>query len=302
MKSHRGRALLLLLLGVTAPRRRFRRRRTRAPSSSRAASAKIGIAKLAGVYRQFLIDVEPIMQPSEIDTFLILESDAQRDLYIADFWRRHDLTEGMPSRRVQKDLLRAHRRRPRSDIDRWRPIAAASTSIHGAPAEITHTRRLPVLSADGALDVPQSEGLRQRCPLPLLPAARERRLRLVAAVQLPELTRYMTSFPDEIIATSTNRKRQAFDRVFGLVPHTDAHAFSVRMHRHADEMPRGRLNPRTSEALDNAKIFQPPAVDPEQVRKIFHSVVMQHRGRESAAGPALRLVSGADKATAQPPR
>ena len=55
------------------------------------------IAKLSEQYRQFLIDVEPIIQPSELDTFLILESDAQRDLYINDFWRRHDLTEGVPA-------------------------------------------------------------------------------------------------------------------------------------------------------------------------------------------------------------
>ena len=54
-------------------------------------------AKLAEQYQQFLIDVEPIMQPAELDTFLILESDVQRDLYIEDFWHRHDLTEGMPN-------------------------------------------------------------------------------------------------------------------------------------------------------------------------------------------------------------
>ena len=38
------------------------------------------IKNLSDRYRQFLSEVEPIMQPEELDTFLQLESDAQRDL------------------------------------------------------------------------------------------------------------------------------------------------------------------------------------------------------------------------------
>lgn len=48
------------------------------------------IRNLAEKYRQFLRDVEPIMLAEELSTFLILESDAQRDLYIEEFWRRRD--------------------------------------------------------------------------------------------------------------------------------------------------------------------------------------------------------------------
>ena len=48
------------------------------------------IKNLGEKYRQFLSDVEPIMQSSELDTFLILETDPQRDIYITEFWRRRD--------------------------------------------------------------------------------------------------------------------------------------------------------------------------------------------------------------------
>lgn len=41
-------------------------------------------------YRQFLKDVEFIILPLETNTFLILESDAQRDLFIEEFWHRRD--------------------------------------------------------------------------------------------------------------------------------------------------------------------------------------------------------------------
>jgi GWxTD domain-containing protein len=51
-------------------------------------------AKLSDSYRQFLADVEPIISGGERDTFLRLETDAQRDVFIEDFWRRRDIMEG----------------------------------------------------------------------------------------------------------------------------------------------------------------------------------------------------------------
>ena len=54
------------------------------------------VKNLSDKYRQFLAEVEPIMQPEELETFLLLESDAQRDLYIEDFWHRRDLAREGP--------------------------------------------------------------------------------------------------------------------------------------------------------------------------------------------------------------
>src|SRR5436189_2932079 len=47
------------------------------------------IRKLPDQYRQFLLDVEPIIQPREETAFLTLDSDAQRDVFIAAFWKLH---------------------------------------------------------------------------------------------------------------------------------------------------------------------------------------------------------------------
>jgi hypothetical protein len=52
------------------------------------------IARLTEKHRQFLLDVEPILTATERDTFLRLESDAQRDAFIEDFWRRRDVARG----------------------------------------------------------------------------------------------------------------------------------------------------------------------------------------------------------------
>jgi len=51
---------------------------------------KEALKNLAERYQQFLKDVEPIIQPTEVDTFLILESDAQRDRFIDEFWNHRD--------------------------------------------------------------------------------------------------------------------------------------------------------------------------------------------------------------------
>src|SRR5207248_11377698 len=57
------------------------------------------MAKLPEKYQDFLRDVEPIMLPEELDTFLILETDPQRDIYITEFWHRRRSEE----RRVGKE-------------------------------------------------------------------------------------------------------------------------------------------------------------------------------------------------------
>src|SRR3954454_18003331 len=52
------------------------------------------IKNLGEKYRQFLNDVDPIMNPAEMDTFLILETDPQREIYMTEFWRRRDVANG----------------------------------------------------------------------------------------------------------------------------------------------------------------------------------------------------------------
>ncbi|HEX7191475.1 MAG TPA: VWA domain-containing protein [Thermoanaerobaculia bacterium] len=60
------------------------------------------IAKLADAYQQFLIDVTPIITPIELNTFLTLETDPQRDLFIDDFWTRRDKTQGTTNHAFRK--------------------------------------------------------------------------------------------------------------------------------------------------------------------------------------------------------
>ena len=60
-------------------------------------------AKLSESYRQFLADVEPIASTAERDTFLRLETDPQRDVFIEDFWRRRDIARGTTGHAMRDD-------------------------------------------------------------------------------------------------------------------------------------------------------------------------------------------------------
>ena len=62
-------------------------------------------AALPDQHRQFLIDVEPIMQPAERDAFLRLETDAQRDAFIEDFWRRRDIARGTTNHAFRAEYM-----------------------------------------------------------------------------------------------------------------------------------------------------------------------------------------------------
>jgi Ca-activated chloride channel family protein len=50
---------------------------------------------LSDKWRQWLEEVDPIILPAEVDTFLILETDAQREAYVTEFWRRRDTMSGL---------------------------------------------------------------------------------------------------------------------------------------------------------------------------------------------------------------
>jgi Ca-activated chloride channel family protein len=234
---------------------------------------KARIAKLADEYRKFLTDVEPIMQQTELDTFLILESDAQRDLYIEDFWHRHDLTEGAPAgtfRQTYYARLDTAKERYRSlGSDRARAYV-----IHGDPDEIytppfcdllqpmeLWTYRglkgfenqahflfyMPRLGSDYVLWVPFSSGVDAVYDL----------------------------FSRMVIATTAS-KGDAFNRVFGVIPYT--HMTHLQQECGDADKTLAAIEVAHIRTLDNAQLFNPPAVDPEQVRKIFHSVVMPTSG------------------------
>ena len=233
-------------------------------------------AKLAEQYQRFLIDVEPIMQQAELDTFLILESDAQRDLYIEDFWRRHDLTEGVPGgtfRQIYYDRMATARERYRSlASDRARAYL-----LHGEPAELYTPNVCELLQPMELWTYRNLKGFDGHARF-LFYVPREG----VDYVLWQPVSSGVDAIYDLIsrsVVATTKTKEEALERVIGLVPRTNITHLQFECLQ-ADQTLR-TIDSARSRRTDNAKLFQPPAVDPEQVRKIFHSVVMPTAGAKS---------------------
>lgn len=91
--------------------------------------------KLEVRHQDFLADVSPILLSEEIDTFLALETDAQRDSFIDEFWRRRDALQGT-SNRAFRDSYYARLDIAREQFKRIESDRARLFLVHGPPAEI----------------------------------------------------------------------------------------------------------------------------------------------------------------------
>src|SRR6185295_5735331 len=73
--------------------------------------------------------------PQELDTFLILETDAQRDIYITEFWRRRDVAQGTTNHAF-RDQYYARLDDAKEKFKYLSSDRARVYLIHGAPEEI----------------------------------------------------------------------------------------------------------------------------------------------------------------------
>lgn len=67
------------------------------------AERKERTARLPDQHREFLANVDPIILPDEVETFLRLETDAQREMFIEDFWRRRDIAQGTTNHAYKRE-------------------------------------------------------------------------------------------------------------------------------------------------------------------------------------------------------
>ncbi|MEO8382565.1 MAG: VWA domain-containing protein [Acidobacteriota bacterium] len=91
--------------------------------------------RLGDRHQDFLADVTPILLSAEIDNFLSLETDTDRDAFIDDFWRRRDAmqstTNGAFRNAYYARLEVAKAQFKRTDTDR-----AKLFLLHGPPSEV----------------------------------------------------------------------------------------------------------------------------------------------------------------------
>jgi Ca-activated chloride channel family protein len=96
------------------------------------------ISKLPETYQQFLADVQPIILPQETDTFLLLETDAQREAWITEFWRRRDKAQGTTNHTF-RDEYYARLEEVKTKFRQLSSDRARMYLLRGEPGEIIRT-------------------------------------------------------------------------------------------------------------------------------------------------------------------
>jgi Ca-activated chloride channel family protein len=233
------------------------------------------IKNLSDKYRQFLTDVEPIMQPDELDTFLQLESDAQRDIYIDDFWKRRADAKGVSVTEVREQ----HYERLQTAKEKYRSVASDRGRIyviHGEPLEVKtygdpECRLVQPLEVWTYGFIPEI-GHNVRLVFYLPRSGVDYRLWLKRGTQSEDLVELIST---EVMVLSQNDEAVAFQKVFGpantricyLKSHLECECVK------GDEIQQVIFGGQISQSSWD-KAFSPPPVNPEDVRRILHSIVL----------------------------
>jgi Ca-activated chloride channel family protein len=226
------------------------------------------IKNLSDKFRQFLIDVEPIMNPTELDTFLILETDPQREIYVTEFWRRRDVAQGTTNHSFRDDYYE----RLETAKEEFKNVSSDRSRIyliHGAPTE-----RIRI---DCRLLQPAEIWKYAFLPLPL---GHDVRFLFFQARNGVDLKLYSPMDPAQIkelisqdaIGTDVTGEGAA-NQVFGSAG-LGAGFSNVELRcKNGDEYLRAVTQAQLNK-MELQRVFEPPAVNEEDVHKILRSVVL----------------------------
>jgi Ca-activated chloride channel family protein len=225
------------------------------------------IKNLSEKFRQFLTDVDPIMNPTELDTFLVLETDPQREIYVTEFWRRRDVVNGTTNHSFRDEYYE----RLETAKEEFRNVSSDRSRIyliHGAPTDrIKIDCRL--LQPAEIWKYAYLPGLGHDVRFLFFQARNGIDFKLFNPID-PEMIKQLIS-QDEIGIDMTGDS--ATSRVFGPVgPGVGVSNLEVQC-RDGDEYLRAVTQAQLNK-WDLERIFEPPQVNEEDVHKILRSVVL----------------------------
>jgi Ca-activated chloride channel homolog len=214
------------------------------------AERKERLAKLPDRHRLFLAEVEPLISQGERDIFLRMETDAQRDVFIEDFWRRRDIAAGTTGHAARDDyyerLEQVREKFEQIMSDRGRVFL-----IHGVPAAMIDVRCPRFFVPLQIWYYPQIAGLGRDVTLLFFQGRHERTYRLWNA-RIDGMQKLMS---DDIESTGRMPQNIYLDCKEG-----DAIAAAIGyMSAHEDRV---------------MKIYEPPPVNEEDVNRILRSSVI----------------------------
>jgi Ca-activated chloride channel family protein len=232
------------------------------------------IAKLPDEYRQFLADVEPIMMPTELDTFLILETDAQRDIYITEFWRRRDREQGTTNHAFKDEYY--------SRLDevktRFKYLASDRSRmylIHGEPEAVINSDCIELLQPVEIWKYGYVPGMGHNVRFLFYVPRNGNDYKLWSpwGDQVDTLAELVSQ---EAMGTSANGGRDAVQNVFYASEMQNTFVSKIETRCKDGEDILKAIFQMQQNKTDLLHVYDPPKIDEEDVGKILRSVVLQN--------------------------
>lgn len=224
-------------------------------------------AKIEPRHQDFVADVEPIILPAELDTFLMLETEAQRDAFVDEFWRRRDAAGGIPTQAFRTTYY------ARLEIarDQFRKVTsdrARMFLLHGPPAAIITAECQRLLQPLEIWRYDQIRGMGQGARLLFYRprGANDYRLwnPIGGATALADLLSVDSNMPGADQAAARRAGQSAS-------PYAYINKIQIEC-KDGEEIMRA-ITQMVQARIDLLKLFEPPQVDDEDVRRMLRSMV-----------------------------
>ncbi|HKR65012.1 MAG TPA: VWA domain-containing protein [Thermoanaerobaculia bacterium] len=228
------------------------------------------IEKLDVRHQDFVADVEPIIVPAELDAFLMMETDAQRDSFIDDFWRRRDRIAGTTNLAF-KDM---YYHRLDAAKERFRKLGTDRAKIfllHGPPAEVVRSECQRLLQPIEIWKYPALNGVGYGVRLLFYKPRFSNEYKLWNPIGGAGALADLLASGDTADASSSESSLRR-----ELTESASPYAYISRIQlecRDGDEIMRA-VTQMVQTRVDLLKLFEPPALNDEEVQKMLSSVVI----------------------------
>ncbi|MDP9191361.1 MAG: VWA domain-containing protein [Acidobacteriota bacterium] len=229
------------------------------------------LEKLPVRHQEFAEDVEPIMLPAELDMFLSLPDDTARDTFADEFWRRRDhvnRTSGVFKDAYYRRLERAKEMFKRVTTDRARLYL-----LHGPPAEVVRTNCQRLLQPVEVWKYNFLPGLGHDARLMFYKPRSQSEYRLWnplgGSVALAELV----VAPEAVTQRGPNERNRARDALaMSNSPYASMSQIQLACTEGAEII--AAITQMVQARIDLLKLFEPPELNQEDVRKMLRSVII----------------------------
>jgi Ca-activated chloride channel family protein len=228
------------------------------------------LSQLAIRHQDFAADVEPIMLPAELDMFLSLPDDAARDTFADEFWRRRDHmnhTTGMFRDVYYKRLATAKELFKQVATDRGRLFL-----LHGPPADVVRVNCQRMLQPVEIWKYDFLPGLGHDARLMFYKPRHQADYKLWSPLGGSVALADLLVAPDSVTerAPDENRMRDALAQ--SASPYSYINKIQL-------ECPDGgeitlAITQMVQARIDLFKLFEPPELNAEDVRKMLRSVII----------------------------